>query len=151
MSKGQRGFTIIELMIVATIVGILAAIAIPAYQDHVTRSKWADNLVGLSSLKSSIAECLYFSAGNSANCVTPAQLNLSGTTLPTPRYGSIVVLTAGGVPGNNAVNIRFTGTAEVGSYIYSATSTRDASQTNLYYTKTAADTIPAKILKSNNR
>ncbi len=56
--KKSRGFTLIELMIVVAIIGILSAIAIPQYQDYVTRTQWADNFLGVAQLKTAIADCM---------------------------------------------------------------------------------------------
>jgi type IV pilus assembly protein PilA len=58
MKKIQQGFTLIELMIVVAIVGILAAIALPAYQDYVIRSKMSETEAAIAACKTSVAEFL---------------------------------------------------------------------------------------------
>ena len=60
MKRVQQGFTLIELMIVVAIVGILAAIALPAYQDYTVRAKTSEGLARMAEAKTSVAE--YFSA-----------------------------------------------------------------------------------------
>jgi type IV pilus assembly protein PilA len=56
MKRVQHGFTLIELMIVVAIVGILAAIALPAYQDYIARSKVTEVMAALGAAKTSISE-----------------------------------------------------------------------------------------------
>src|SRR6476661_3106405 len=56
MKRVQQGFTLIELMIVVAIVGILAAIALPAYQDYVIRSKMSEAEAAIAACKTSVSE-----------------------------------------------------------------------------------------------
>ena len=61
--RAQQGFTLIELMIVIAIVGILAAIALPAYQDYTIRARMSEPLALMSEVKTSVSE--FYSSENS--------------------------------------------------------------------------------------
>src|SRR5256885_2182376 len=56
MKTLQKGFTLIELMIVVAIIGILAAVALPAYQDYTVRAKMSEVILGASACRTSITE-----------------------------------------------------------------------------------------------
>lgn len=74
MKHLQKGFTLIELMIVVAIIGILAAVALPAYQDYTVRAKISEVILALSACRTSITE-VYQTGGtppsaNSWGCET---------------------------------------------------------------------------------
>ena len=56
MKKMQQGFTLIELMIVVAIIGILAAVALPAYQDYTVRARMSEVLLAASSCRTTVTE-----------------------------------------------------------------------------------------------
>jgi len=78
MKHGQQGFTLIELMIVVAIIGILAAIAIPQYQDYIARSQVTRVVGEISALKTSVEDSLmrgqYPSGSNAAVGFTSSDL-----------------------------------------------------------------------------
>jgi type IV pilus assembly protein PilA len=119
IQRAQRGFTLIELMIVVAIIGILAAIAIPQYQDYLSRSRWSDNITQVGQVQTAIAECTQFNNNAAgavvAPCDTLANL-IANSFLPTgyvltasnwetaaPTYAGSVLTRSGNAQATNCV------------------------------------------------
>ena len=75
MKKVQQGFTLIELMIVVAIIGILAAVALPAYQDYTIRAKMTEVIAMAASGKTSVSE--YYISMNDMPAATQSGVNTS--------------------------------------------------------------------------
>jgi type IV pilus assembly protein PilA len=89
MKRVQQGFTLIELMIVVAIVGILAAIALPAYQDHTIRSRVSEALAAAGACKTQIAEYV------ASRGAVPADTAASGCSDVASKYADAPVVAAG--------------------------------------------------------
>ncbi|WP_305908253.1 pilin [Methylomarinum sp. Ch1-1] len=119
MNKAQQGFTLIELMIVVAIIGILAAIAIPAYQDYIARSQVSEGLSLSAGAKTTIAE-YWASEGQYPNNNTDA--GLAAASDISGNYVSSVTVT-GSDGTDTVVNILFADQAGVSEGIRGTTLT----------------------------
>ena len=100
MKRIQQGFTLIELMIVVAIIGILAAVALPAYQDYTVRAKMSEVILALSACRTSITE-VYQSGG----AATPSANSWGCEQGASSKYVTAVNTTADGVVTATVQNI----------------------------------------------
>jgi type IV pilus assembly protein PilA len=102
-------------MIVVAIIGILAAIAIPQYQDYVTRSRWQAAVSEVGAIKAAIGECLQNNNGVVASCDTLGELDLRDAAgnaiaaIPNPPFVTAVAVQAGG----GGIDIQLSGGAQL--------------------------------------
>lgn len=96
----QKGFTLLDLLLVVAIIGVMASIAIPQYRDYTIRARWADNNTTIAPIKTALTECIQHSDGVIKDecdtfiligATTPTtNANLASTSM-TAATGTIVV------------------------------------------------------------
>ena len=141
----QKGFTLIELMIVVAIIGILAAVALPAYQDYVVKSKVAAAVTGIDSLKTAVALCSQ-ETGSLTACNTTA----SGAVTSIPVFTATSQLQAATVAAG-VITAQFSASGiktGVDGLKFTVTPSSATDQTTIKWTVAAASANPVTDAKT---
>ena len=174
MKAMQKGFTLIELMIVVAIIGILAAVALPAYQDYTVRAKVSEAVIAASSVKGGASEAFqtdgitgltaFATAFNAAPAAQKTSKYVGGMTMsnatPWPITVSLAATAGNGIPtGLNGNTLIFSpnvqGVTPVatsqGAIDWACGSATVATATARNLANRAAGTLPAKYAPSECR
>ena len=149
MKSVQKGFTLIELMIVIAIIGILAAIAIPAYQNYVIRAQATEGSSIIGSLETAFEEC-YANTGCASSCATNTAVGIPGSKKISGTYVGTAALTN---PGQITVTYNANANANISgkTVIWSAYKSTDGNITWLCNDGTAtANALKPGLLKIVN-
>ena len=143
VKKVQAGFTLIELMIVVAIIGILAAVAIPAYQDYVKKAKYQDIVSSAAALETAISLCMNENAGDAAQCDTAPKVGI--TTIVNSKEATVAGALA--ITATTAA-VTATGNANTGGYTYIRTPTLTSGASAITWTQTGSCLTVAKYCKA---
>jgi type IV pilus assembly protein PilA len=142
MRKIQQGFTLIELMIVVAIIGILAAVALPAYQDYTVRAKISEVVLALSAPKTSISEW-YGTKGSMPPSAASAGFDVSGS-----QYVASLAYTGAGDTATLTATSQGTGNTNADTKTVTLTATGTPTTGKVAWVCAPGD-MPAKYLPSS--